>query len=178
MLELYVPSYEYYINEEFVVSKEVTIKLEHSLVAISKWESKWEKPFLTDNNKSEEELYNYIECMIVNKDDIDEYTINSLTNDQILKIRDYIGSKQTATTVRLNGGKGNREIMTSEVLYYLMIANNIPFECQYWHINRLVTLINVCKAKNSTPEKQNPKDILSRNRALNEARRKAKKTSG
>lgn len=178
MLEIHVPSYEYYINEEFVNSKEVTIKLEHSLVAISKWESRFEKPFLTESEKTEEELYFYIKCMVTNPDDMDEYTINSLSTNQLLEIRDYIGSRQTATTVRLKAKKGQKEIMTSEVLYYLMIANNIPFECQYWHINRLVTLINVCQAKNETPKKQSPNEILSKNRALNEARRKARNTSG
>ena len=128
---------------------------------------------------TKEEEIDYICCMLL--DDYEEpmEVINQLTIDQLKQILEYIGLPMTATTVSNNQAKKpNREIVTSEVIYYRMIAFNIPFECQYWHLNRLLMLITVCDAKNSPPKKMSAKNVMAQNKALNAARKKALTTSG
>lgn len=165
-------------NQVFVEPKIVTLQLEHSLISISKWESKWHKPFLTKQEKTYEEIVDYIKCMTLNpnvKDDVYEH----LTKENFKEINDYIENPMTATTFSGDKSKGkNREILTSEVIYYQMVAFNIPFECQKWHLNRLTTLIRVCGEKNNPGKKMSQKQIMSRNAALNAARRKRFNSKG
>ena len=181
MLTLYVGGIESYDNVkgEFYNTPRVKLTFEHSLVAISKWESKWNKPFIGCKTMTKEEEIDYICCMLL--DDYEEpmEVINQLTIDQLKQILEYIALPMTATTVNNNQAKKpNREIVTSEVIYYRMIAFNIPFECQYWHLNRLLMLITVCDAKNSPPKKMSSKNVMAQNKALNAARKKALATSG
>ena len=165
-------------KQEFVEPKTQTLQLEHSLVSLSKWESKWHKPFYSKKELTAEELLDYIRCMTLTKNaDPDVY--NHLTEKNVKKIKDYIDDPMTATTFSKDGkGPGNGEIVTSELIYYWMIASNIPFECQKWHLNRLITLIRVCGVKNTPPKKRSKRDIMSRNAALNAARRKQMNTKG
>ena len=173
LIELYDP-----VSETFTEYKPVNLELEHSLVAISKWESKWMKPFLSNDNKTDDQIYDYILCMITNRSDIDIQLIKSIPQKLIDNITSYIQSPMTATTINQGNSKSSREIITSELIYYWMISFNVPFECQYWHLNRLLMLINVCNIKNSPPKKASANEIMSRNRALNAARKKALNTSG
>lgn len=171
------------VHDMFLETKETTLTLEHSLVSISKWESTWEKPFLSKNKKTEEEIVDYIRCMTISPSSVDPmvYIVISITKSIIEQIVKYIDSKMTATVIneRAPKGKQNKEIMTSEVIYYLMVAYNIPFECQKWHLNRLLTLIKVCEIKNDPKKKKIPqKQVLDDNWALNEARRKALNSKG
>lgn len=152
------------------------IVLEHSLISISKWESRYCKPFMGKEGKTPEETKYYIKCMVVGKPN--DYIVDNLSNENLNKITRYIDSPMTATTIKNNGGKGNKEIITSELLYYWMISFTIPFECQKWHLNRLLTLINVCNVKNAPPKKQSASEIMSRNAALNASRKQAMKSSG
>lgn len=180
MLYITIPSCEMYdeSTEEFVYAKEQTLQLEHSLVSLSKWESKWCKPFLSKQDKTMEETIDYVRCMTVNQ--VSDPTVYSrLTLDNLNSINEYIGSPMTATTFS-NTPKGgsNGEQVTSELIYYWMIALNIPFECQKWHLNRLLTLIRVCEVKNQPPKKMSKREIMSRNAALNAARRKKLGTKG
>ena len=180
MLYITVPSCEMYDEsiEEFVYAKEQTLQLEHSLVSLSKWESKWCKPFLSKQDKTMEETIDYVRCMTVNQ--VSDPTVYSrLTLDNLNSINEYIGSPMTATTFS-NTPKGGSsgEQVTSELIYYWMIALNIPFECQKWHLNRLLTLIRVCEVKNQPPKKMSKREIMSRNAALNAARRKKLGTKG
>lgn len=181
MLRISIPETEYYDGktETFLTCKARVLKLEHSLRAISRWESRWMKPFLGNEVKTAEEIYHYIQCMSLS-DDVDLFTVKNLTQDTLDEISKYIQSTMTATKLPLNKEKPktNREVLTSELIYYWMVSFNIPFECQEWHINRLLTLINVCDLKNNPPKKSNPKEILSRNASINAARKKAMKTSG
>ena len=180
MLTILIPERELY-NEstnEFVKTKEYKLQLEHSLVSISKWESKWNKAFLNKETKTEEETMDYIKCMTITQNVPDDAYFG-LTNDNIKEIKRYIDAPMTATTFYNNGNRGmSRETVTSELIYYWMISLNIPMECQRWHINRLLTLIRVCNIKNTPPKKMSRKEIMNRNAALNAARRKQLNTKG
>ena len=174
MLNIIVPGAEYFKEDtfEFITIKEQKLQLEHSLVSLSKWESKWCKPFLSENNKTTEMNLDYIRCMTLTQN-VDPKIYYALTSDNIKEITEYINAPMTATWFSQNdknSKKNKHEIVTAEIIYYWMIAYNIPFECQKWHLNRLLTLIQVCNIKNN-PQKISKKDLLNRNRALNEARR-------
>lgn len=166
------------VNGEFVTSKEQKLVLEHSLISLSKWESNWCKPFLSKQEKTTEETIDYIRCMTLTQN-VDPKVYNFLTDENIRDINAYIEAPMTATWFsNSNTGKQNREQITAELVYYWMIALNIPFECQKWHLNRLLTLIRVCEIKNSPPKKMSRREILSRNAALNAARRKQLNSKG
>lgn len=180
MLRITIPAVEYWDEQkqEFVYTKEQTLQLEHSLVSLSKWESKWCKAFLTKNEKSFEETKDYIKCMTLTQN-VDSDVYNYLTNGNINEVNKYIEAPMTATYFSDDKhGQSSREQITAELIYYWMIALNIPFECQKWHLNRLLTLIKVCNIKNKPPKKRGQKDIMSRNAALNAARRKQLNTRG
>jgi hypothetical protein len=179
MLKISIPPNELWdpIQGEFIKIKGCDLKLEHSLLSLSKWESKWCKPFLSKNGLSDEESIDYIRCMTINPVDDEVYLF--IGNDIIRKVRDYIDSPMTATWFSDEKKKGsNSEQITSELIYYWMIALNIPFECEKWHLNRLLTLIQVCNIKNNPKKNMNPKEILSRNAAINAARKKQLQTKG
>lgn len=164
--------------EEFVPAKTVTLKLEHSLVSISKWESKWRKAFLAPTPKTDEEIFDYIKCMSVSSN-VDPEVFDYLTQENIKEIQAYIDSPMTATTFSDDKtSKSNREIVTSELIYYWMFSNSIPKDLEKWHINRLMTLIRVFSVKNNPPQKRSKRDIMSRNAALNAARRKQYNSRG
>lgn len=179
MLEITISSIELYdeINEEFIFSKEQKLQLEHSLVSLSKWESKWKKPFFS-GNKTREETLDYVKCMTINKN-VDSSVYNFLSSKNIEDINSYIEDSMTATTFsKMEKHNPKSEVITSEIIYYRMIALNIPFECQKWHLNRLITLIAVCSIKNEPPKKMNKNDVLKNNKALNVSRKNAMKTRG
>lgn len=165
-------------KQEFVEPKSQILQLEHSLISLSKWESKWQKPFYSKKEMTDEEALDYIKCMTLNKT-VDPDVYNHLTRENIDDVMKYIGNPMTATTFRKDDkSQNNRETITSELIYYWMIASNIPFECQKWHLNRLITLIRVCSIKNSPPKKMNKREIMSRNAALNASRRKQLNSKG
>ena len=180
MLRITIPAVEQWdeAKQEFIYTKEQTLSLEHSLVSLSKWESKWCKAFLTKDEKTFEETLDYIKCMTLTQN-VDPEVYNYLTNGNIKEINEYIEAPMTATYFSdEKTSKTSREQVTAELIYYWMIALNIPFECQKWHLNRLLTLIKVCNIKNQPPKKRSKKDIMSRNAALNAARRKRLNTKG
>lgn len=180
MLTITVESTEYYneSTEEFESQEEVVIHLEHSLVSLSKWESKWEKPFLEPNDKSPDEILSYIECMITDEK-YPEGVVYKLNDNHVQLINAYIESKQTATTFgQMPDKKVRGETITSELIYYWLIAFNIPFECETWHLNRLFSLIRVCNIKNSPKQKMSKHEMAMRNRELNAKRRQELGTSG
>lgn len=164
-------------TERFVYVKEQTITLEHSLVSISKWESKWHVPFFSKDDKTPEMLIDYIRCMNLTQH-VDPVIFNYLSADNHKAIQNYIEDPRSATTFGEQGGPPNREIITSELIYFWMVTWRIPFECQRWHINRLLNLIRICGIKNQQPKKMSQREIMSRNAALNAARRKKWNTKG
>lgn len=182
MLQITIPAVEIFDeeNNEFrTIVKEQTLQMEHSLVSLSKWESKWNKSFLSHAASiTEEETIDYIRCMTITQH-VNPEVYNYLTSNNIKQINDYISAPMTATYFSEdNSKKSGREVVTAELIYYWMIALNIPFECQKWHLNRLLTLIRVCNIKNAPPKKRSRKDILSRNAQLNAARKKQFNTRG
>lgn len=180
MLQITIPAVEQWdeVNQEFVNLKEQTLQLEHSLVSISKWESKWNKAFLSSKEKSVEETIDYVRCMTLTKN-VKPEIYNFLTADNLSEINRYIDAPMTATYFMEDESKsGGREIITSELIYYWMIALNIPFECQKWHLNRLLTLVKVCNIKNAPPKRKSKQDIMRRNAKLNAERRKKMHSKG
>lgn len=179
MIEIVIPAYELFndVTGEFEYGPERVLTLEHSLLSISKWESKWLKPFLSNTPKTDEEVIDYVRCMTLNKG-IPHDAYYYIPNSQYEIINDYITSPMTATTVSDSGEKASREIMTSELIYYYMISCNIPMECERWHINRLMTLIRVCGAKNNPGKKKPMEEVMRSNAELNAARKKKLQTRG
>ena len=180
MLRITVPAVELYdeAKNEFVFRKEQTLQLEHSLVSLSKWESKWKKAFLGKEEKTIEETLDYVRCMTITQN-VDPEVYSRLTDENIREINEYIGDSMTATTFREDrGGRSNRETITSELIYYWMVSYNIPPEYQKWHLNRLLTLIRICTIKNAPPKKRSKNEIMRDNAALNAARRAKFGTKG
>ena len=165
-------------KQEFVTPTYKTLQLEHSLVSLSKWESKWCKAFFSKREKTPEETIDYIKCMTLTQN-VKSEVYEHLTRENIREINAYIESPMTATYFSENSnGKSNREVVTSELIYYWMIALNIPFECQKWHLNRLLTLVRVCNVKNQPAKKMSRREMANRNSALNAARRQQLNTRG
>lgn len=180
MLTVVIPATEAWNSktEEFEVYPEIKLNLEHSLISVSKWESKWNKVFLTQEDKTLEETLSYIECMTLSKG-IDSEMYYRMSAENLNDINKYISESMTATYFHDDGNaKGGSEQTTSELIYYWMITLNIPFECQKWHLNRLLTLIRVCNVKNTPPKKMSTRDIANRNAQLNAQRRKKYNSKG
>lgn len=180
MLKVKIPSVEVFNEKDSTFGEAISdteLQLEHSLVSISKWESKWRKPFLSKEEKTNEELIDYIRCMTLNQN-VNPEVYKYIPVSVMVEINKYIEAPMTATTFREDKSKKSSEIITNEIIYYWMVSFNIPFECQKWHLNRLLTLIRVCSAKNSPQKKMSTREIMSRNRALNKARRAQLNTRG
>lgn len=166
------------VNEVFIPPKTVTLQLEHSLVSLSKWESKWCKPFLSNKGLTDEESLDYIKCMVISKN-VNPEVFDHFTKENVKAVIDYINAPMTATTFsKESNSKTNKEVVTSELIYYWMIAYNIPSEYQKWHLNRLLTLIRVCGIKNAPPKKMGKGEIMRNNAALNAARRASLHSKG
>lgn len=180
MLTVTIPDKEFFdeSHSKFVKMEGGSFEIEHSLAAIAKWEAKWGTPFLSKPQKTVEESLDYIRCMTVTPN-VNPDLYFRIDNAIMKQINDYIESKQTATTIRRMGSqKQNREIVTSEVIYYWMVAANIPPEYDKWHLNRLLTLIEVYSVKSGPQKKMGRKEALAQQRALNESRKAKYKTKG
>lgn len=182
MLELIIPDspelFDERTNRFLPPRKGGTIRLEHSLVSISKWESKYHKPYLSAAPKTLEEIKYYVKCMTITQN-VPDGLYENLTDQNMCQIYEYIDDSMTASTVKEHSkSHSNPEQVTSELIYYWMIAFNIPPQYEKWHLNRLMMLIKICGAKNEKPTKKSRNQTMSEYRALNAARRKASHSKG
>lgn len=184
-LEIRIPDREIWDekNEIFIQIQGRVIHLEHSLKAIAKWEGKWKKPFLTDQGLKDEMFLDYVRCMTL-EDDVDPSCYLGILQKDVSRIRSYMDDSMTATWFKEDKepkkGKSKMpsKVITAEIIYYYMVDLGIPFECENWHINRLMTLVRVCAEKNQPPKKMAKNDVLSQYAALNKARRAKLGTKG
>lgn len=182
MLEIIIPAGEIWdeSKQEFRQTKEVKLKLEHSLISISKWEARWKKAYLKEREKTEEEILDYICCMSIGV----EITLDMLlmlTAEDIAKIKAYINDPMTATVIKHppeEGGKPTGDTVTSELIYYWMGSYQIPVQFEKWHLNRLLALIDLYNVKNNPPKKRSMRQITQGYAELNAKRRKALGTKG
>lgn len=187
MLVLSLTETEYFdsTTREFIYTKPVELKLEHSLLSISKWESIWKIPFLYthdergNDTKTREQLISYVKCMTLNKNVPDE-VYSCIGTREIMQISEYINSELTATWFKEepNGAKGESTKLTSELIYYLMTANQIPWEAEKWHLSRLFTLLRICDVKSKKEKKMSKAEQMAQQRNLNASRRKSRKSKG
>lgn len=181
MLTLKVPMSDEGFDEatqEFVEPVVYELELEHSLASLSKWESREEVPFLGKKDHSTEQTLAYIKDMCVTEG-VPEEVFGKLSAQNYSDINDYISAKKTATWFREPGPqRANTEVITSELIYYWMVSLQIPFECQYWHLNRLITLVRVCNEKNKPSKKMNRKSAAQQQKELNQRRRNQLGTRG
>lgn len=186
MFEIIIPEqhYEFFDEktQEFLPTidiKETKLQLEHSLISLKKWEQKWHKAFLKDEEKTKEELLDYIRCMTLNHG-IDQNIYNWVPADVMESVLTYIKDPMTATWFSDSSLVGcqrtSRETVTAEIIYYWMISLNIPVEFQKWHLNQLLTLIKVVNIKNQK-EKKIDKKAAARERARLNAKRRAQYNS-
>lgn len=182
MLKLLVPGEEHFNEEtsEFIDLEAFELELEHSLISLSKWESIHQKPFLDRGDKTPEQILSYIECMILTPV-WPEGLLHRLSKENLAEIEEYIQGSQSATTFgEMPERRGRGETVTSELIYYWMVAFQIPFETETWHLNRLLALIRICNIKNQPPSKQrmSKNEMARRRRELNEQRRAQYGTNG
>mgnify|MGYP004601467987 CR=1 FL=1 len=171
VMDLFIPGKEFWNNElqEFIYTKDITLHLKHSLVSLTRWEQHYKRRFLDDGPKNEEEYRFYIQCMTLNKD-VDPLIYTALQEDDLKKVTDYLHESMTATTLpKQNDKHTNSEKLSSELIYYYLSALNIPFDCDKWFLNNLLTVINIASIKNAPQEKKS-KPSWSSIRALNAAR--------
>lgn len=183
MFTVTVPKTEFYndADETFIIMPEFTLELEHSLFSLSKWESKWEIPFLNSTEKTTEQTLSYIEMMTTTPN-VPSDVYERLSQQNLNDINQYITAKMTATWFS-DGGEPQRkssETITAEIIYYWMVSLSIPPEYEHWHLNRLITLVKVINQKNA-PEKKStksPQSLAAQRRAMNADRKKKYNTTG
>lgn len=177
MLEIEIPGNEYYdeAKNEFITDPPTILRLEYSLYAIATWESKWKKAFLGNREKDQKtvvEWFDFIKCMTINEEPIQDYVYQSLTKEDHEKIQEYMNDPHTAAWFKEDDKPNtSTEIITADLVYYWIVASEIPFEVQYWNFNRLMALIKVCSIKNQPDKKMSKNDVLKQNASINAARR-------
>lgn len=172
-LTITIPGKELYDSaaNRFITTTDKTLTLEHSLLSIARWESKWHKPYLSREEKTREELIDYIRCMTLTQN-VDPAVYYGLDNKSLKKIIDYIQDPCTATTIKRIDKRSPQRVITNELVYYWMTALNIPFDpCEKWHFGHLMTLIEVANIEQQPKKKMTKAESAARRTRLNAARR-------
>lgn len=180
MLQIKIPDIELYdeANNRFITRKGCVLTMEHSLLSLAKWESKWHVPFLTDKQQTIEQTIDYYRCMTITKN-VNPSIYENIDQKIADEIDKYINDPMTATWFNnTSSSKEDRSVITAEIIYYQMIALGIPFECEKWHLNRLMTLIRVVSTKSAPPKKMSKDEILAQQRRLNAERKARLNTKG
>lgn len=184
MLKIVVPAnkdlWDEANNKFLSLKKEVSLTLEHSLVSVAKWESKWKRPYLSNEKMTNEQVIDYIRCMTISQN-IDDLVYYCLSEQNLKDIEEYINDPMTATTFsnRMTAQQtAKNEVMTAELIYFYMLANNVPVEFQKWHLNKLLTLLKVCAIKNTPPKKMSRRETMANYAAINKANRAKFHTKG
>lgn len=185
MLRLQIPETEFWDDEEerFYKVNPCILQLEHSLISLSRWECKYKRPFLSDDQKTVGEIIDYVRMMTITKTDNDlVYTVIQQNTDLLNQIKEYLDDSMTATTFALEEAEDKynpkKSVITAEIIYYWMVTFRIPPEYEKWHLNRLFTLIRVCSIKNSPQKKRSRRDVYQMHRELNAKRRAAMNSTG
>jgi hypothetical protein len=152
MLTLNVEGDEFFDSEKqmFFYTKPSLINLEHSLISVAKWEAHWKKPYLPSwsapGMQGPVEELDYIRCMIIGK--FEEHIPALIQQNHLAEVRAYMLDSHTASVShRIGKSETSKKTVTSELIYFWMIKFGIPFECEKWHFNRLLSLIDVCNLK-------------------------------
>ena len=180
MLKIFVRGRELFDEktQSFISAKDTTLQLEHSLISLSKWESKWHKPFLKNEQKTEEEVIDYIRCMTITQN-VEPDVYYCLSEKYLLEVKNYMEDPMTATWFREDKNpKSRQKTVTAELIYYWMFSLGIPLDWEKRHLNRLLTLIRVCNNENAPKKKMSKRDLYSQNASLNEARKRKWNTTG
>lgn len=190
MLTITVPALELYDEnlQGFINVPETQLVLEHSLISLSKWESKWNRAYLSKRAKTTEQSLDYIRCMTINNH-VDPFVYSALTQKNISEIYEYVNAPMSATYFPEENNTQGKDVVTAELIYYWMISLQIPFECSKWHLNRLLSLIRVCDMKNKIAydnansgkhgrKHRMSREALQQRAALNEQRLKQYNTNG
>ena len=172
-IKIFVPKQELWDDTREIlipIKEDITLSLEHSLVSLTKWESKWHKPFLSPEEKTQEETMDYVRCMILNED-VDDEIIYAFTNANLKQIEEYIATEQTATTFPKENSSEpqSNELLTSELIYYYLACMQCPFQpTETWHLSRVLTLIRVASFKNKGEKKLNKTEALQQCESIKE----------
>lgn len=153
-------------NEKFIDTEEKSLRFCHSLYAISLWESKYKRPFLTKEEKTTEEIKDYYLMMC-----LDDISYSDLTPEVLQTLTDYMGQEFSATVINSTNDSNSRRIMTSEVMYAYMANAQIPSEFDMWNISRLLKLLGVIGELNSPPKQKPQNEVYAENRELNKQRK-------
>ena len=166
-------------TNEFFDIRETYLTMEHSLVSISKWESKWHIPYLAPGEKTPEQALDYLRCMTITQN-IQPGIYNYIPDTEMRRIKNYIEDSMSAYKFKEEEGKGRtKKAITSDYLYFCMVTYRIPVEFERWHLNRLITLIQICSEENNPKKnKKSKRRITSDYAALNAARRAKLGTTG
>lgn len=176
MLEVTIPEQHYeFLNENtnefiYIDVKETTLSLEHSLISIRKWEEKWKKAFLEQEELSVEESRDYVRCMTLNSK-VDNKIYNYIPDTVMVKIVEYMRDPMSATVISVVKPETKKEVVTAEVVYAWLVNLGIPFEVEKWHINKLLKLIQVLNIKNGTNKPLDAKTAAAQRRAINKVNR-------
>lgn len=179
MLQLTIPPSEHFDHKkrEFLKLPGYEVELEHSLLSLSKWESKYKTRFIGHTMNDVNQVLDYIRMMCVTPN-VDPNFVLGLTKEMSEQIRVYIQTEHTATTINEVKTPRSSEAVSSELIYYWMTVYNIPFTCETWNLSRLLMLIRICSIKQEKPKKMSRAEALSRQRSLNAQRRAQYNSSG